>query len=42
MFNIWETLTGVALAAEQRINDGMIELEGLTMDEKVLVYATLT
>ena len=38
MFNIWETLTGVALAAEQRINDGMIELEGLTMDEKVLVY----
>ena len=31
--------TGVALAAEQRINDGMIELEGLTMDEKVLVYA---
>ena len=39
MFNIWETLTGVALAAEQRINDGMIDLEGLTMDEKVLVYA---
>ena len=39
MFNIWETLTGVALAADQRINDGMIELEGLTMDEKVLVYA---
>ena len=39
IFNIWETLTGVALAAEQRINDGMIELEGLTMDEKVLVYA---
>ena len=39
MFNIWETLTGVALAAEQRINDGMIELEGLTMDEKVLIYA---
>ncbi len=39
MFNIWETLTGVALAAEQRINDGMIELAGLTMDEKVLVYA---
>ena len=39
MFNIWETITGVALSAEQRINDGMIELEGLTMDEKVLVYA---
>ncbi|MGN0707591.1 MAG: ATP-binding protein [Faecalibacterium sp.] len=39
MFNIWETLTGVALAAEQRINDGMIELEGLTMDEKIQVYA---
>ena len=39
MFNIWETITGVALAAEQRINDGMIELEGLTMDDKVLVYA---
>ena len=27
MFNIWETLTGVALSAEQRINDGMIEIE---------------
>lgn len=39
MFNIWDTLTGVALSAEQRINDGMIEIEGLTMDEKVLVYA---
>ena len=39
MFNIWETITGVALSAEQRINDGMIEIEGLTMDEKVLVYA---
>ena len=39
MFNIWETLTGVALSAEQRINDGMIEIEGLTMDEKALVYA---
>ena len=39
MFNIWDTLTGVALSAEQRINDGMIEIEGLTMDEKILVYA---
>ena len=39
MFNLWETVTGVALSAEQRINDGMIEIEGLTMDEKVLVYA---
>ena len=39
MFNIWETLTGVALSAEQRINDGQIDLEGLTMDERVLVYA---
>lgn len=39
MFNIWETITGAALSAEQRINDGMIELEGLTMDERVLVYA---
>ena len=37
MFNIWETLTGVALSAEQRINDGMIDIDGLTMDEKVLV-----
>ena len=36
MFNIWETLTGVALSAEQRINDGQIDLEGLTMDERVL------
>ena len=34
MFNIWETLTGVALSAEQRINDGMIDIDGLTMDEK--------
>ena len=39
MFNIWETLTEVALSAEQRINDGQIDLEGLTMDERVLVYA---
>ena len=39
MFNIWETLTGVALSAEQRINDGMFDIDGLTMDEKVLVYA---
>ena len=39
MFNIWETLTGVALSAEQRINDGIIDIDGLTMDEKVLVYA---
>lgn len=39
MFNIWETITGAALSAESRINDGMIELEGLTMDERVLVYA---
>ena len=39
MFNIWETVTGAALSAEQRINDGMIELEGLTMDERVQVYA---
>ena len=39
MFNIWDTLTGVALSAEQRINDGMIDIDGLTMDEKVLVYA---
>ena len=31
MFNIWETLTGVALSAEQRINDGMIDLEGGTI-----------
>ena len=39
MFNIYETLTGVALSAEQRINDGFIELEGLSADERVLVYA---
>lgn len=38
MFNVWETITGAALSAEQRINDGKIELEGLTMD-KFLVYA---
>ena len=29
----------MALSAEQRINDGMIDIDGLTMDEKVLVYA---
>lgn len=34
MFNIWETITGVALSAEQRINDGMIDIDGLTMDER--------
>ena len=39
MFNIYETLTGVALSAEQRINDGFIELEGLSADQRVLVYA---
>jgi signal transduction histidine kinase len=38
MFNIWETITGAALSAEQRITDGKIEMEGLTMD-KCLVYA---
>ena len=37
MFNIWETLTGVALSAEQSINDGMIDIDGRTMDKKVLV-----
>ena len=42
MFNIWETLTGVALSAEQRINDGQIDLEGLTMDERVLRHQVYT
>ena len=41
MFNIWETITGVALSAEQRINDGMIDIDGLTMDEKVLVLSLI-
>ncbi len=35
---IEETLMGVALSAEQRINDGGIEIEGLSMD-KTFVYA---
>jgi signal transduction histidine kinase len=39
MFNIWETITGVALSAEQRISDGKIELEGLDPDNKCLVFA---
>lgn len=38
MFNVWETITGAALSAEQRINDGMIEMEGLTLD-RFNVYA---
>jgi signal transduction histidine kinase len=39
MFNIWETITGAALSAEQRITDGQIELEGLDPDNKCLVFA---
>ena len=39
LYNIWETLTGAALAAEQRITAGGIELEGLGGDEQTLVYA---
>ncbi|MBS5687751.1 MAG: HAMP domain-containing protein [Faecalibacterium prausnitzii] len=35
MFNIWETLTGVALSAEQRINDGMIEVAYNLLDNAI-------
>ena len=38
IFNIWDTVTGAALSAEQRINDGQIEIEGLTLD-RFPVYA---
>lgn len=39
LYNIWDTLTGAALSAEQRITEGKIEIEGLENAEKTLVYA---
>lgn len=39
LYNVWETLTGAALSAEQRITEGKIEIEGLDTAEKTLVYA---
>ncbi len=39
LYNIWETLTGAALSAEQRITAGQIGLEGLDPDAQLLVYA---
>lgn len=39
LYNIWETITGAALSAEQRITGGKIELEGLEPDAQLLVYA---
>ncbi len=39
LYNIWDTLTGAALSAEQRITAGQIELEGLEPDTQLLVYA---
>lgn len=37
-YDLWETLTGVVLADEQRIEDGKIEIEGLAPD-RMPVYA---
>lgn len=39
LYNIWDTITGAALSAEQRITAGKIELEGLDADNQLLVYA---
>lgn len=37
-YDLWESLTGVALADEQRIEDGKIDVQGLA-PERTLVYA---
>jgi signal transduction histidine kinase len=39
LYNVWETITGAAIFAEQRITAGKIQLEGLELDAKELVYA---
>lgn len=39
LYNVWETLAGAAINAEQRITKGKIELEGLEEMGQTLVYA---
>ena len=39
LYNVWETLAGAAISAEQRITKGKIELEGLEELKQTLVYA---
>ncbi|MBQ7860481.1 MAG: HAMP domain-containing histidine kinase [Faecalibacterium sp.] len=39
LYNIWDTLTGAALSAEQRITEAGIEVEGLEDAGNTLVYA---
>ncbi|MCI2046326.1 MAG: HAMP domain-containing histidine kinase [Faecalibacterium sp.] len=39
LYNVWETLSGAAISAEQRITAGKIRIEGLEPDAKELVYA---
>lgn len=37
-YDVWESITGAALAAEQRIENGKIQIQGL-VPERTLVYA---
>ncbi len=39
LYNVWETLAGAAISAEQRITNGKINLEGLEELGQTLVYA---
>ena len=39
LYNVWETLAGAAINAEQRITKGKIQLEGLEELGQTLVYA---
>lgn len=39
LYNVWETLAGAAISAEQRITNGKINLEGLEEMGQTLVYA---
>ncbi len=39
LYNVWETLAGAAINAEQRITKGKIELQGLEELGQTLVYA---
>ena len=37
-YDVWESITGAALAAEQRIESGKIQIQGL-VPERTMVYA---
>lgn len=39
LYNVWDSLTGAALSAEQRITAGGIEVEGFEDAQRTLVYA---